>query len=137
MERIWVEINSRVNYPVKLCLVKMEESGELNMDLQSHKFCVSWFAIRVCSVGTKLAVDSWNEHPVPGISYVTGSGKKTHLAQVINLYSIAQSERAHFVLSSALYSIKKLIFLTEVIQHFSESELCTKSSEVTSFSCLF
>ena len=54
MERIWVEINSRVNYPVNLCLV---ESGELNTDLQSHKFCVLWFAIRVCSVGTKLAVD--------------------------------------------------------------------------------
>ena len=66
VERFWVEINTRVNYPVKACLVKMEELGVIDMESSMHKFCVSWFAIRVCSVGTKLAVQAWNEHPVPG-----------------------------------------------------------------------
>ena len=32
VERFWVEINSRVNYPVKRCLVNMEEEGEIDMD---------------------------------------------------------------------------------------------------------
>ena len=39
--------------------------------------------------------------------YVTGSGEKAHLAQVINFYFIALLERAQFVLSNALQSIKK------------------------------
>ena len=66
IERIWVEINSRVNYPVKACLVKMEEEGQIDMNNEVHKYCVSWLSIRVCSVGARLTVDAWNDHPVPG-----------------------------------------------------------------------
>ena len=36
------------------------------------------------------------------IKNVTGSGKRAHLAQVINFQFIALSERTHFVLSNAL-----------------------------------
>ena len=71
VERFWVEINGRVNYPVKASLIKMEEQGVIDMESSMHKFCVSWFAIRVCCVGTKLAVQAWNEHPVPGYCIVT------------------------------------------------------------------
>ena len=35
-------------------------------------------------------------------TYVTGSGKRAHLAQVINFQFITLSERTHFVLSDAL-----------------------------------
>ncbi len=66
VERIWVEINSRVNYPVKACLIQMEENGEIDMASSMIKFCISWFSIRVCSVGTTLAIKAWNEHPIPG-----------------------------------------------------------------------
>ena len=66
VERIWVEINGRVNYPVKASLIQMEENGEINMDCLTHKFCVSWFSVTVCSVRTKLAIQAWNEHPIPG-----------------------------------------------------------------------
>lgn len=45
----------------------MEEQGEINMECSLQKFCVSWLAIRVCCVGTKLAVEAWNDHPIPGI----------------------------------------------------------------------
>ena len=67
VERIWVEINSRVNYPVKASLNGMKENGDFDIESDSHKFCVSWFSIRVCCVGTKLAVQAWNYHPIPGI----------------------------------------------------------------------
>ncbi len=71
MERIWVEVNGRVNYPVKACLVDMEENGDFDMECPIQKYCVSWFTIRVCAVGTKLVVSSWNEHTIPGCIYYT------------------------------------------------------------------
>ena len=33
------------------------------MDDPMHQYCVSWFSIQVCTVGTKLAVQAWNHHP--------------------------------------------------------------------------
>lgn len=63
-----MEINGRVNYPIKTCLVALQASGDIDMDCPHQKFCVSWFSIRVASVGTTLAVESWNEHCIPGKS---------------------------------------------------------------------
>ena len=37
------------------------------MESRLQRFCVSWFSIRVCSVGTKMVVQAWNEHSIPGI----------------------------------------------------------------------
>ena len=61
-----MEVNARVNYPVKACLAKMEENESINVESSVHKFCVSWFTITVCCIGTKLVVEAWNDHPVPG-----------------------------------------------------------------------
>ena len=66
MERFWVEINNRVNYPIKSCLIAMEDSGDIDMNDSHIKFCVSWFSVRVANVGTTLTVSSWNDHTVPG-----------------------------------------------------------------------
>ncbi|XP_019859201.1 PREDICTED: uncharacterized protein LOC109587405 isoform X2 [Amphimedon queenslandica] len=66
VERMWVEINGRVNYPIKSCLISLQESGEINMEDEHVKFCVSWFSIRVANVGTAMAVSSWNHHRIPG-----------------------------------------------------------------------
>ena len=66
VERIWVEINARVNYPVKSCLIALEEAGNINMDCPHVKYCVSWFTIRVCCIGTTMVVSAWNHRPKPG-----------------------------------------------------------------------
>ena len=66
IERIWVEINSRVNYPIKNCLVNLQASGDIDLDCPHQKFLVSWFTIRVATVGTTFAVQSWNDHTIPG-----------------------------------------------------------------------
>ena len=66
VERMWVEVNSRVNYPIKSCLVCLEERGEINMDDDHIKYCVSWFTIRVANIGTTMTVSAWNEHSIPG-----------------------------------------------------------------------
>lgn len=65
VERIWVEINNRVNYPLKSCLRDMEEAGSIHMDDPVHQFCTSWFTIRVTNVGNLAIVKSWNEHRIP------------------------------------------------------------------------
>lgn len=67
VERIWVEVNARVNYPIKCVLIDMMESGDFSLEDDQDKFCVSWFAIQVAAVGVELFVASWNEHPIPGI----------------------------------------------------------------------
>ena len=66
VERIWVEVNTRVNYPVKAALLHMFERGDINLEDSAHKFCVSWFSIKVVSVGIDLFINSWNNHPIPG-----------------------------------------------------------------------
>lgn len=66
VERFWPEINSRVNYPIKACLIDMEAKGDFDIDADCHKFCVSWFSLHVSNVGTTLTVRSWNEHRIPG-----------------------------------------------------------------------
>ena len=67
VERIWVEVNACVNYPIKTVLIDLMESGDFSLDNDSDKFCVSCFAIKVAAVGIELFVASWNEHPIPGI----------------------------------------------------------------------
>lgn len=39
----------------------------INMDDDITKFCVSWFVSRVADTGIKQVIDSWNNHPIPGI----------------------------------------------------------------------
>ena len=67
VERIWVEVNTRVNYPVKAVLLEMLEQGSMNLEDLLHKFCISWFSIKVVSVGIDLFIKSWNNHPIPGV----------------------------------------------------------------------
>lgn len=61
---MWVEVNARVNYPIKASLVMLKESGEINMDNSCHQYCTSWFTIGVANVGTILVVQAWNNHPI-------------------------------------------------------------------------
>lgn len=67
VERIWVEVNTRINYPVKTALLNMVEQGAVSLDNEHHKFYVSWYTIKVLSVGVELFVNSWNNHPIPGM----------------------------------------------------------------------
>jgi len=61
---MWVEINGRVNYLIKACLVAMQERQDIDLDCPHQCYCM--WSIRVANVGTALAVQSWNNHPIPG-----------------------------------------------------------------------
>ena len=65
IERVWVELNKRVTYPVKRVIVSMDNDRIVNMDQQATKFCVSTVLCRVCEVGMERMITAWNSHPIP------------------------------------------------------------------------
>ena len=66
IERVWVEVNARVNYPIKNALREMEENNLIDMELDYVKYCVSSVALRFAYVGMHKVVQSWNNHTIPG-----------------------------------------------------------------------
>ena len=66
VERIWPEVNARINYPVKAVLVLMEDEEVISMNNEMHKFCVSWVTIKVIATAITTFVGAWNSHRVPG-----------------------------------------------------------------------
>ena len=65
IKRIWVEVNSRVNYPNKNALGQFETDGLIDMTQDHVKFAVSWFSCRVAKVGLQLFAEAWNHHLIP------------------------------------------------------------------------
>lgn len=61
-----MEVNRRINYPLKGILVDMVQKGEIDMDDSLHQFGCSWLTLQVANVGASLFVESWNAHPIPG-----------------------------------------------------------------------
>ena len=66
IERMWPEINARINYPIKRVLVAMESSGEIDMSQDVTKFCVSWTTINTVQIAVQNFIHAWNNHRIPG-----------------------------------------------------------------------
>ena len=41
VERFWVEVNARVNYPIKHALVQFDNAQVFDMGHEIHRYCVS------------------------------------------------------------------------------------------------
>ena len=66
VERLWVEVNQRVNYPIKRVIVVMESTGEIDMGNDVIKFCISWTTINVIQPAIRNFIAAWNDHRLPG-----------------------------------------------------------------------
>lgn len=66
VERMWVEINNRVNYPLKEALVQLQDLEVLNMDDNVTRYCTSNLTAELCKIGVTRAVLAWNAHRIPG-----------------------------------------------------------------------
>ena len=67
VERIWSEVNARAKYPIKKVLVEMDNSMEIDMNVDVHKFCVLAVSCLVAEFGFNKVVQTWNSHSIPGI----------------------------------------------------------------------
>ena len=65
IERIWVEVNSRVNHTIKNALGQFATDGLIDMTQDHVKFAVSWVSCRVAKVGLQLFAEVWNHHSIP------------------------------------------------------------------------
>ena len=67
VERIWPEMNQRVNYPIKTALVQLIDQEALDLDDQLSRYCTSNLSCQVSNVGMQRAVQAWNAHRIPGV----------------------------------------------------------------------
>lgn len=66
-ERIWPEVNQRINYPIKRLLISMENNEEIQMGDDLTRFCVSWVSMWVIRGAISQFVQAWNCHRIPGL----------------------------------------------------------------------
>lgn len=66
IERYWPEINSKINYPIKEQLVKMQEDGDIDISQRSVRSAVSFFICQVANVAIERNTQAHNNHRIAG-----------------------------------------------------------------------
>ena len=66
IERLWPELNSRVNCPFNRALISIVEENDYNMSDPVLQYCVSWITNYICQDATQHLIKLWNHHRVPG-----------------------------------------------------------------------
>ena len=66
VERIWPEVNNRVNYPLKAALVELVNNDQVDLADPLEKFCISSLTLQVAELGMQNCVASWNHHRIAG-----------------------------------------------------------------------
>jgi len=94
IERMWVEVNSRVNYPIKSALGQFARDGLIDMSQEHTKFAVSWITCRVSKVGMERFVEAWNNHSVPKKGRPVDLMRKHNKAMPVNQQLMNEEDAA-------------------------------------------
>ena len=70
-----MEVNGRVNYPIKLALNEMNDADDIDLEDTLQQFAVSEVTKQVASHGCKIMVSSWNNHVIPGKNAMENNDK--------------------------------------------------------------
>ncbi|TKS70002.1 hypothetical protein D9C73_004069 [Collichthys lucidus] len=137
VERIWPEINSRVNYPPKKALLQLVDQELLDMDDSLVKYCVSCLTGQLCQIGVTRVVESWNAHRIPGKGTpndLAGSGCPKKIPQELLPHSAEAAELYRQQLGSTLtpqstFGIDP--FLTEEDKLMAENQFAEQYSDIS------
>ncbi|XP_067292504.1 uncharacterized protein [Pseudorasbora parva] len=66
VERIWPEINKRVNFPIKSALIQMVDQESLDLEDGLSRYCVSNLTCEISRIGVQQFVCAWNSHNILG-----------------------------------------------------------------------
>ncbi|XP_020899410.1 uncharacterized protein LOC110238104 [Exaiptasia diaphana] len=93
-ERHWVEVNGRVNYPIKQQLHKMVQEELIDMTDEIDKYCVSWITIQTVQAGIQELLPAWNNHSIPGKGKPVNIMRTCYSAVSLQEHSIPTPEAA-------------------------------------------
>jgi len=93
IERIWGEVNKRVNYPIKEIINEMVHQQLINICSDDVKFSLSWVICKVATEGVKRFVNSWNNHTIPKKGIPIKISKKSRCAKV-NIDNVPHGQQA-------------------------------------------
>ena len=60
IERLWFDINERVNYPIKIAMQDLVNEDQLDLGDELHKLVLSHILVPLASKGMEIVVNSWN-----------------------------------------------------------------------------
>ncbi|XP_062401715.1 uncharacterized protein LOC134092702 [Sardina pilchardus] len=69
VERIWSEVNQRVNYPLKealIQLIQLQDHEQIDIEDALTKYCTSNLTRTLSEIGLCRMIQAWNAHRVPG-----------------------------------------------------------------------
>ena len=94
IERIWVELNHRVTYPLKRVVTDMDNEEEIDLGSNSVKFCVSTVTQEVAKVGMNRMIMAWNAHALPHRGIPNVLQHERHGTITVNATDIPTTEDA-------------------------------------------